>query len=165
MHIDQSILIHLFGNKKFLKSLQSDFEKEEILEISKYSQDVNNEYPEVMDQFYEWLKEEFINSETKILWIAWDSDGWGPGGSGFCRFNSRFGLVKMDSSDYEDDNDHIEIFNKKTFFPWGIENLMNDYIDMDSDVYNEKELLSLAEKMGMHEHTILTINDKKIKRG
>lgn len=131
--------------------------------MSKYSQDVNNEYPVAMDRFYDWLEEEFMNSETKILWIAWESNGWGPGGNGFCRFKSRFGIVKMESSDYSDD--HIEIFNKKTFFPWCIENLMNDYIFLDSDIFSEKELLSIAEKMGMHEHTKLTINDKEIARG
>jgi hypothetical protein len=116
-----------------------------------------------MDQFYDWFESEFDNSDTNILSIGWDSKGWGPGGDGFVRFNSRFGIVKMGSSDYSDE--HVEIFNKKTFFPWCIVDLHNDYIEMDSDVYNDKELLSLAERMGMREETKLTINGKEIQRG
>lgn len=46
----------------------------------------------------------------------------------------------------------------------GIEDLNNDYIDISSDIYTEQELIEIAESMGMKRSTILTINDKIIKR-
>ncbi len=160
--IDHPILNYLFENKDFLESLQNEFEKEEIIELKNYSQNINNEYPVTMDRFYDWFECEFDNPDINVLSIAWDSDGGGPGGNGFVRFNSRFGIVKMESSDFSDE--HIEIFNKKTFVPWCIGNLMNDYIELNSDVYSEKKLLILAKKMGMYDHTKLTIKGNEIER-
>jgi len=159
---NQKILTHLISNKDFVVSLEKDFTKDEVIEITKYATDINFKYPVVMDRFQDWIECEFENSDTKVLSIAWDSEGSGSGGNGFIRFESVFGILKMTSSDYSDN--HITIFNKNDFFPWGIENLMNDYIYLDSDIYTEKELLSLAAIMGMEEHTKLYINDTEIKR-
>jgi hypothetical protein len=68
----------------------------------------------------------------------------------------------MSSSDFVDD--HTEIFNKDKFSPWAIEDLRNDYIDVSSDIYSEPELIKIAENMGMKKNTVLTINNKIIKR-
>lgn len=157
---NQLIHSHLIRNKDFLDALKKEFDKNEIEEIIKYSKDLTSNYPKVMDNFYDWFCD--LDADINVLTIGWDSDNWGAGGSGFIAFKLVFGIIKMTSSDYSDE--HIEIFNKKTFFPWCIEHLMNDYIGIESDVYSDKELLTLAEEMGMDEDTKLTINGKEIER-
>lgn len=160
---ERAILSHLLSDPNCLKSLEeNEFEKDEITQIIKYANDLNDEFPELIGRFYDWFEGVFDDAETKVLWIGWDSAGWGSGGNGVIRFDAAFGIVKMTSSDYEDD--HIEIFNKKDFYPWCIESLNNDYIDMESDIYSDEELLSLARRMGMGENTKLTINGKEIEK-
>ncbi|MRX62606.1 hypothetical protein [Maribacter luteus] len=157
---NQALHLHLISNKDFLDLLRGEFKENEVEEIIKYCKDITGDYLDVMDQFYDWIAD--LDSDTNILTIGWDSNNWGPGGSDFISFNLVFGLVKMSSSDYEDE--HIEIFDKENFSPWGIEDLMNDFIEIDSEIYSEKELLGIAESMGIDKNTALTINGKEIIR-
>jgi hypothetical protein len=157
---NQEIHNHLIKHKDFLDALRCNYNEIQIEEIINYSRDISKNYPVIMDQFYDWFQEE--NGELNILSIAWDSKNWGSGGNGFISFDLLFGLVKMTSSDFEDE--HTEIFNKNTFIPWAIEDLRNDYINMTSDIYSEQELIEIAENIGMKKNTVLTINSKKIKR-
>jgi hypothetical protein len=161
MEIDQNIFNHLFENKDFLKSLGEEFNNDEIIYLGKFSNHLDKEFPDLIDQFHDWLSSELCDTDTNILTIGWESDDWGPGGDGFISFGSKFGIIKMFSSDYEDD--HIEIFNKKDFEPWCIENLMNDYLDISSDVYSAKELKSLAKGLGMNKETKLTVTSNLVK--
>lgn len=155
-------LAHLLTNIDFLNTIKEDFTQEEVNEINNYIKDKNSGNPDVIDAFLDWLNFELEENGNTVLLIAWDSHGWGPGGNGCVRFKVRFGIVRMDSSDYDDD--HVEIFNKENFYPWGIESLMNDYIELRSDIYDEKELIELANNMGMEENTELTVNGKLIER-
>lgn len=157
---NQVIHTYLVEQKDFLVALQDNFDENQIEEIINYLKNINTNYPGIMDQFYDWIHDE--EGEINILSIGWDSKNWGAGGNGFISFDLVFGLVKMSSSDFEDD--HTEIFNKDTFSPWAIEDLRNDYIDLSSDIYYEPELIKIAENMGMKKNTVLTINNKTINR-
>ena len=54
-----------------------------------------------MNEFYDQFVDfEDRESETEILTIGWNSNGWGAGGSGVIRFMLVFGIIKMTSSDY-----------------------------------------------------------------
>lgn len=161
MNIIDNQEIHLFLIKQddFLKALQYVFDKNQIDTIVNYSNDLTKEYPEIMDQFYDWFND--LNGTNNILSIGWDSNNWGPGGNGFINFSLVFGLVKMSSSDFEDD--HTEIFNKDSFEPWCIEDLRNDFIEISSDIYSDSELVEIAENMGIKKNTILKINNKEFK--
>ena len=156
---NQAIHTHLIGNKDFLKALKKKFSAIEVAEIIEYSKNIKGKYPKAMDHFYNWFGD--LEGDINVLSIAWDSEGWGSGGSGVISFSLVFGLVKMSSSDYDDD--HIEIFDKNTFSPWAIEHLMNDSVDITSDIYSEAELISIAEDLGIDGDTVLTVNDKVIK--
>tara|TARA_B110000285_G_C14635998_1_gene385533 strand:+ start:73 stop:576 length:504 start_codon:yes stop_codon:yes gene_type:complete len=158
---DQAIHTHLATNKDFLEELKSEFRENEVQQIIKYCIDINSNYPEVMDLCYELINDQ--PAITNALTIGWESENWGPGGDGFVSFDLIFGLVKMTSSDYEDDG-HLEIFDKKTFYPWSIENATNDLISINSDIYSEQDMLNFAEDMGMDDNTQLTINDKEVIR-
>jgi len=154
---NQPIHTHLIANTDFLEALSNNFEEDEIVEILKYAKDVTLDYPMIMDKFYDWFEEEFNNypSDINIISIGWESYGWGPGGSGFISFDLVFGLVRMSSSDYEED--YTEIFDKENFSPWAIESLDNDSVEISSDIYTNSELLELAEDLGLGEDTELTI--------
>jgi len=156
----QEIHTFLIEQKEFLLALQDQFDENEIQKIIHYAKDISGDAPEIMDDFYDWFHN--LDSEKNILCIGWDSNEWGAGGSGFISFELVFGLARMKSSDYE--KEEPVIFNKETFSPFGIESLMNDYIDITSDVYTNKELQEMAEDMGMESDTVLTINGKEIKR-
>ena len=157
---NQALHLHLIANKDFVDILKDEFQENEVQEIINYCKEINRKYPEVMDQFYDWIMD--MDSNTNVLSIGWDSENWGPGGSGFISFDLVFGLVKMRSSDYEDE--HTEIFDKENFSPWAIESLMNDFVEIDSDIYSEQELLDIAEGMGLDVDTKLTIKGKEIMR-
>jgi hypothetical protein len=157
---NQEFHSYLIQQEEFLYALKDVFNENEIIEIINYSKDLSKQYPDVMDKFYDWFKDK--NGDKNIISISWDSKNWGAGGNGFISFDLLFGLVQMTSSDFEDE--HIEIFIKESFYPWAIEDLNNDYIEISSDIYTEQELIEMAESMGMKRSTILTINDKKIKR-
>jgi hypothetical protein len=162
MNIIGNKVIHtqLVEQKDFLDALKDNFDENQIKEIINYLKDISNNYPGIMDQFYDWIHDE--EGKINILSIGWDSKNWGAGGNGSISFDLVFGLVKMSSSDFVDD--HTEIFNKDKFSPWAIEDLRNDYIDVSSDIYSEPELIKIAENMGMKKNTVLTINNKIIKR-
>jgi hypothetical protein len=160
MNLGDLELKHILKSKDFIESLQQEFKQEEIIEIQNFIQENNEMYSEVIDTFFEWLDNEFESSGTNVLSIGWDSSGWGPGGNGSIQFTERFGIVTMNSSDYEDD--HVEIFDKQEFYPWCIQSLENDYIYLDSDIYNETELIELANNMGLRENTQLTVNGNEI---
>ena len=157
---NQDILSYLNRDEDFLDDLKDCFSPEQISQFVNYSRDVDkNRCPEILNDIYDFLKEEIHNADT-ILTIAWDSSEWGPGGNGFFRYNCKYGLVMMSSSDYEDD--HVEIFDRDRFSPWGIENLENDYIELESTIYSEKELIKISESLGLGMHTKLTINGREM---
>jgi len=157
---NQALHQHLVNNKDFIVHLKKDFESIEFQEITDYCKDINGNQPEVLNDFYDWLMD--MDSDTNVLCIGWDSEDWGPGGSGFISFDLIFGLIKMTSSDYEDD--HTEIFEKSNFFPWAIESLTADIIEIDSDIYSKQEILTIAEEMGFDTNIKLTIKGKEIIR-
>jgi hypothetical protein len=157
---NQEIHLFLVEQREFLDALKDIFNENQVKEIINYSRDLSLKYPDIMDKFYDWFHDK--KGEKNILSIGWDSKNWGAGGNGFISFDLVFGLIKMTSSDFEDD--HTEIFNKESFSPWAIEDLKNDYIEISSDIYTEKELIEIAEEMGMKKTTILKINDKIIKK-
>jgi hypothetical protein len=160
MDIINNQLIHSFliGNNEFLDSLVNEFDEDDVKEIVQYCKDLNSNYPAAMDNFYDWF--ESLDGSTNVLYIGWDSDSGGPGGNGFISFDFLFGLVKMTSSDFE--SAHIEIFDKENFFPWAIEHLKNDKIEISSDIYTSGELLKLVKDMGTNSNTRLIINGEEI---
>jgi hypothetical protein len=163
MEIPEDILQHLLQNKDFLKKITEEFDKKEVKTLSDFANNgvETEEFLDVLYRLEEWLEEEFYSNSDMInvLSIAWDSNSWGPGGDGIIRFKSKYGIVKMSSSDYE--SDHIEIFNMDDFFPWEIENLENDFIEISSDVYNNEYLLKIADALGIGEDTKLELNGKE----
>ena len=158
---NKAVLSHLIVDEDFLEDLKEICSPEQISQFVEYSRDVDkNECPDILDDICDYLIEATHHGGIKILSIAWDSTDWGPGGSGFFRYNCKYGLVMMSSSDYEDD--HVEIFDRDKFSPWGIDNLENDYIDLKSTVYSENELIDISKSLGVGEHTKLTINGREM---
>lgn len=160
MNIDALDLGFLVKDEAFLLSLNDSFNQSEVKEIKKYLLGKPTATSDTAQQFKEWFYDELLKSDTLILSIVWDSDSFGPGGNGCVIFGSKFNIVTMSSSDYE--NDHVEFFNKESFFPWGIESLINDYIKVDSHVYSENELIDLVRRMGISGHTKLTVKGREI---
>ena len=155
---NQALHKHLISNEDFLINLKNEFEANECQEIINYCKEINRNRPKVMNHFYDWIMD--VDSDTNVLSIGWDSEEWGPGGSGFISFDSVFGIVKMTSSDYEDG--HIEIFDKENFSPWAIESLTGDFIEIDSDIYSKQEILDIAEEIGLDTDVKLTIKGEEI---
>jgi hypothetical protein len=157
---NQDILSFLIREEDFLENLKDWFSPDQISEFLKYAKNIDKiTCPEFLNDIFDWLKIEIYNADT-ILLIGWDSSEWGPGGNGFFRYNCKYGLVMMSSSDYSDN--HVEIFDRDRFRPWGIEHLENEYIDLESSVYSEKELKEISESLGLGEHSKLTINGREI---
>ena len=162
MELTPELKGHLANDQDFKTELSLEFTIDELDLLNDYLQGGQTGQTELIDRFYEWLEDEFSTPGLNILTIGWDSSGWGPGGSGFISFVSRFGLVRMESSDYEDNE--LVIFNKSDFFPWGIESLNNDFISIDSEVYGKAEILEIADQMELGDDTLITINGEEIQR-
>ena len=160
LNLEPTIKQHLLKNQKFIKTLSEEFDSSVVTQVQSFLAN-NIEYSiEIADDLSDWFNNAFLETNVNVLSIAWDSDGWGPGGNGVISFLLCFGLVNMNSSDYE--SDHVEIFDKDTFFPWGIEELYNDTITLDSDIYNDDELIKLAIDMGISMDSSLIINGNPI---
>ena len=155
---NQEIHTHLIRQNEFLNALKDNFDENQAQEIIEYSKDISKKYPETMDQFYDWFNDQ--EGKKNILFIGWDSKNWGVGGNGFISFDLVFDLVKITSSSFE--GEHIEIFNKETFYPWAIEDLKNDFIELSSEIYSELQLIEIAVNLGMNYNTVLTVNDRII---
>jgi len=158
--LNKKIIEHLLNNEEFLAALNDYYDGEQKAIIIDCLSNSKKEHTLLMDKFEDWFREELREGDVEILTIGWDSDGWGSGGNGAVWFNSRFGVVSFGSSDYSDD--HIEVFEKDNFEPWCIEHLCNDYVEISSEVYNEDELIEIANKLGMNEDTKLTVNGKEV---
>lgn len=158
MKIEELNIQSLLQDTDFLDEIASNFESTEVELIKDYINTKSVQDSDLIDRFYEWLLEELNNNSKPILTIGWDSLEWGAGGNGFVSFLTRFNIVTMKSSDYE--NDHFEIFDKETFFPWGIENLENDIVEIESEVFSEGDLLEMANKMGIRKDTNLSVIGK-----
>jgi hypothetical protein len=157
---NKDILSHLIGEEEFLEDLKDWFTPEQISQFLKYSRNIDkNTCTEFFNDISYWLKIEIHNADT-ILLIGWDSSEWGPGGNVFFRYNCKYGLVMMSSSDYADNQ--VEIFDRDRFRPWGIEHLNNEYIELESTVYSEKELKEISDSLGIGEHSKLTINGREM---
>lgn len=158
MKIEELNIQSLLNDYNFLEELAFNFESAEQELIKDYINSKSVQDSDLIDRFFEWLLEELNNNSKPILTIGWDSHEWGAGGNGFVSFLTRFNIVSMKSSDYE--NDHFEIFDKTTFFPWVIENLENDVVEIESEVFSEEELLEMANNMGIRKDTNLSVNGK-----
>jgi hypothetical protein len=156
--LNEIIKRHLLQNKEFLNSIKEEFQEEQLGQIISHLKGKEVTNTEYIDDFYVWFEYEMKEADSEILSISWDSDGWGPGGNGCIRYLSRFGLVRMVSSDYGDD-DELEIFEMDSFFPWGVDDGFNtDYLMLDSCIYSTEELLAMSKNLSIGERTRLSIN-------
>jgi len=164
MKISREILAYLFNNKEFKQSLTKGnwLCEEELAALRRYAEGIDKEHPQFMQNFFDWLNDVFFDRGDLILEIAYDSDCFSPMGNGYIRFQELFGLVKRFSS--VDVDDHVEIFNKDTFEPWGDNYINTGYVDIYSNCFDDEYLLAFAREIVIPEEAVVTINDKLIER-
>lgn len=159
----KEVLAHLFNNKDFKREFKrSNFSEADASALRRYAKGIDQEPPDCMHDFFEWLKYEFYDGGDVILEIAYDSDDFGPMGNGIIRYLEIFGLITRLSSD--DVDDHIEIFNIDTFEPWGDDYINTGYVDIYSGDFDDEYLLAFAKEIVIQEKAVVTINGELIDR-
>jgi hypothetical protein len=158
-HIDLAnrteILRHLLDHPDIQKDIRHSFSKTQIQEIEDFSRNPERPVPDVLDELEEWLTDQISGNGLSVLTIGWDSSEWGPGGNGYVRLLTQYGLVYMESSDCE--SGPILIFDKDSFNPRDHLNevfegeITCEFIEIASDIYTNKELKHFAEHISVSE--------------
>jgi hypothetical protein len=169
---DKEVLEHLILWDGFRDFLKKEFEELEIIELYNSIKETASIPTELDCRFIDHFYNNFFDSGTEVYTVAWDSEGFGPGGNGFLKVVEYCGLTYTFSSDYDSELE----FDKGEYSLDGVEDedqgyvdsfgaiwsLQNDFVSVESDRFSDEELIEMALSKGLKDSSILEINGEVV---